>query len=1053
MLSFPWNNVHFVGVGGVGMSGLALILLESGVSVSGSDQDYTKGCRRVERYGGTVYSGHSAAQVAPDTDVLVYTSAVDEENPELLEAEQRNISMYRRGEFLARMAQCFGTVVGVAGSHGKTTTTAFLAHILKRVGWQPGYLIGGEVPAWPAPAAAGRGDVFVTEVDESDGTQALMHCTYGVVLNVEDDHCWRLGGEEDLKKCFHNFASNAQELVVAQEDSTMRELFSDHANAVFVSEGEYSSKVEIPVPGEHNRRNAGTALAIAEAMGAPLDACRAALKDFPGVSRRMTVHYEDPGGHVRLVEDYAHHPTELKAALETIREEFPGHEMTVVFQPHRFERVRRYAAGFAEVLQEVERVVVTDPFAAWMTASEPVDVRKILPEKPKGEAFYWNKTYEELAKKLVGEVEMQESPAVIIVVGAGDIEKIIPLLRAEMVQMRLARTEKEIKCRIPGVTVQQDRTWAKLTTLGVGKARPLRVCPSNHRELADTLQLLGSLEIPPYVLGHGANTIGADTALAQAVVQPQGEEFDTLKIEGTKIVAGANVELHRLLTEAADAGILPDTAVSLAGIPGSVGGALRMNAGTQGTWIGHFVMGLEGVRKDGDFWKADGRDVAWGYRWSSIPEDVVIATVRLDFGGNETRAEKTDLETRVRARWKRQPKKASAGCMFLNAGESSAGKLIDKAGCRGRNIGGCRIADEHANFFVCEKNAKEADVLDLMIYARHTVLRHTGVYLKPEVQFADPRTEEYFRSASRSYHIAVFCGGVSSEREVSLVSGEAVTRALREAGHAAEQIDVTETSLPHFNADTDVVFPALHGPFGEDGGMQQLLENAHIPYVGSDARASALIMDKVRTKCSLAEEGITTPAFATVREVVPAARVDVDAPLVVKPACEGSTMGLTRLEEVTENSWTQALEKALSMDHEAIVEKAVDGTEMTVGVLAGEALPALEIVPPHGGIFDYDAKYVHKRGHTQYLCPPEHISEAVQEEARRMAEKVFVVLGARDMLRVDFIVDPNGVPWVLEANSIPGFTASSLLPMAARVHGMGFPELCANLVNRAYLRG
>lgn len=296
--------------------------------------------------------------------------------------------------------------------------------------------------------------------------------------------------------------------------------------------------------------------------------------------------------------------------------------------------------------------------------------------------------------------------------------------------------------------------------------------------------------------------------------------------------------------------------------------------------------------------------------------------------------------------------------------------------------------------------------------------------------------------------VAVLMGGPSSEHPISVKSGKAIADGLRQAGCGVAEVVFRDAALPPIPDRTDVVFPALHGAFGEDGAIQQLLEDAGVPYVGCGVRSSRIIIDKEATKRVLEAAGLRTPCGLAVRTA------DVPCPdrlpVIVKPSREGSTIGLTLVR--TPQEWPEALAAALACDDVVLVEEFVAGVEITVGLLEGKALPVIEIQPPNG-LFDYDAKYVYTRGETLYHCPPRHLDAAARADARRIAETAYQALEARDLLRVDMIVDErDGAPSILEANSMPGFTATSLLPKAAGAAGVPFPELCLRLVRLAVAR-
>lgn len=295
-------------------------------------------------------------------------------------------------------------------------------------------------------------------------------------------------------------------------------------------------------------------------------------------------------------------------------------------------------------------------------------------------------------------------------------------------------------------------------------------------------------------------------------------------------------------------------------------------------------------------------------------------------------------------------------------------------------------------------------------------------------------------------HITVLKGGVSSERDISLQSGAAIAQALRNAGHTVSEVVVTERKLPLIPVNTQVVFPALHGEFGEDGKIQTLLEDEDYSFVGCDSRTSALIMSKSESKKCVSGAAIPVARDLITSDPHLPFPTDFKLPFIVKPDAEGSTIGLTLVK--SEADWKFALLNALQHGGRAMIEEFLVGTEITVGVLDGQALPVVEIIPP-GELFDFDAKYAHSLGETQYNCPPTRVDACNQAEAQELAEICYTAMNCRHMVRVDFIVTDRG-PYFLEANSLPGFTASSLLPKSAARAGLCFEALCDQLVQAAH---
>ncbi|MCX8157425.1 MAG: D-alanine--D-alanine ligase [Verrucomicrobiae bacterium] len=294
-------------------------------------------------------------------------------------------------------------------------------------------------------------------------------------------------------------------------------------------------------------------------------------------------------------------------------------------------------------------------------------------------------------------------------------------------------------------------------------------------------------------------------------------------------------------------------------------------------------------------------------------------------------------------------------------------------------------------------------------------------------------------------HIAVFMGGPSAEREVSLRSGAAVARALRGLGHTVTEVDA-QPGRWRLPPGTDVVFLALHGTYGEDGAVQEELERLGVPYTGCGPEASRVAFDKVLTKQRCQAAGVPTAPFVVVEHPAAPWPAGWTPPLVVKPVCQGSSVGLAFVD--APDQWPAALAQALQHDRRALVEPRLFGRETTVGLLDGQPLPVVEVRPKRGA-YDYHNKYT--AGATEYLCPaplPPEVTARVQEAALG----AFHAIGGRDYARVDIMVTENGQPMVLEINTLPGMTETSLLPKAAAAAGLDYAALCQRMVDLALRR-
>jgi D-alanine-D-alanine ligase len=291
-------------------------------------------------------------------------------------------------------------------------------------------------------------------------------------------------------------------------------------------------------------------------------------------------------------------------------------------------------------------------------------------------------------------------------------------------------------------------------------------------------------------------------------------------------------------------------------------------------------------------------------------------------------------------------------------------------------------------------------------------------------------------------NITVMLGGPSAEREVSLRSGAGVAKALRSLGHQVTEVDPKDGtfSLPK---KTDVVFLALHGTYGEDGVVQQQLEKLGVSYTGCDSESSRIAFDKVRTKERCIEAGIPTAKFVVIESDKTPWPMGWQPPVVVKPVRQGSSVGLQFVDRVAD--WSDALREAIRYDSELLAEEKILGRETTVGILANAALPVVEVRPKSGG-YDYRNKYT--AGNTDYFCPAD-FDAATTKAIQDAALGAFRAIGGRDYARVDVMVRPDGGPIVLEVNTLPGMTETSLLPKAAAAAGLNYAALCQRMIDLA----
>ena len=605
-----------------------------------------------------------------------------------------------------------------------------------------------------------------------------------------------------------------------------------------------------------------------------------------------------------------------------------------------------------------------------------------------------------------------------------------------------------LRKELPDLRIRTDVAYAELTTLGVGSKLPFLAELSGPDELAALLKLTAREGIPVFVIGGGTNLAGMDAPCPKLGLRLTKDGFGGAERDGDGLRAGAFCrlpELARLAAEAGFGGLAP-----LAGIPGTLGGALRMNAGASGAAIGQFVAEVCGYRLDGSPYCAKGSEIEWGYRTCSIPEDVFLTGALLALPAGEKEQELAAIEAEIRERRGREPAGRSAGCAFRNISATEpAGKLIDECGLKNCRIGGVKVAEEHANYIVNTGGASEAEYVELLSAVRRAVAERHGFFLRPEVRFLNPEAEEKVLGSARPPKVNVLCGGSSSEREISLRSGRAVATALRNAGFAVVETDITECRLYPEMREADVVYPVLHGGYGEDGRIQKIFEENGLRFIGSGSAASLLLMDKIASKRLMDRFGIPTAKWGIVTAENRKLPEGMSYPVILKAPMEGSTIGIVKVD--SEEAWEKALDDELKLAPEILVEAFVKGVEITVPIVNGKILPAVEIKSPHG-FYDYDAKYVYKDGHTEYFCPVQSLSPEAVERASAYAQLLYLGAESRDILRVDFIVGEDGVPYMLEGNSLPGCTATSLVPKAAKVAGISFERMTSGLVYAAMKR-
>jgi UDP-N-acetylmuramate--alanine ligase len=427
------RRLHFIGIGGAGMSGLALVCARLGATVTGSDRSDSPYMDSLRGAGLEPVVGHDAANL-PDGAEVVVSTAIGADNPELTLARQRGVEPIHRGALLAQLC-AEKRLIAIAGTHGKTTTTAMAVWALRALGADPAFFVGGEVPGLGEGGAAanagwGEGEWVVAEADESDASFLELRPEIAVVTNVEMDHHARWGSLAELHGAFRDFAAPAAAAVLPA-DGGLDHFASADANEEIVgfdADVPGPSELGLAVPGRHNRANARAALAAIGCAGLDVEGAAAALADFPGVRRRLEL--KGRHGAARVYDDYGHHPTEVRAALSALRELGPEH-LVAVFQPHLYSRTKALAEEFGAALALADEVAVLDVYPA---REEPLGelagvnglrVAQAAAERIGGRRVWWLPEQAAAARALADLLERNEAlglrDQVLVTIGAGDV--------------------------------------------------------------------------------------------------------------------------------------------------------------------------------------------------------------------------------------------------------------------------------------------------------------------------------------------------------------------------------------------------------------------------------------------------------------------------------------------------------------------------------------------------------------------------------------------------------------------------------------------------------
>lgn len=442
-------HVHFIGIGGISMSGLAEILLKENFKISGSDSQHSSLTEHLEKLGATIFYPQKASNIIEGIDVVVYTAAIHEDNPEFAEARRQNLPMLSRAQLLGQLMTNYATPIAISGTHGKTTTTSMLSHILLQAETDPTISVGGILNAIGGNIRVGNSDIFVTEACEYTNSFLNFFPKISVILNVEEDHMDFFKDINDIRSSFHKFASLLPEdgaLVINKNIEAMETIteglsckvitysetqnadynatnitFDELGNASFdlIKYGTYVDHITLSVAGNHNVSNALSTIAVADLLEIPLGIIKAGLRSFAGTVRRFEYKGERNG--FTIIDDYAHHPTEIRATL-TSAQNYPHKDIWCVFQPHTYTRTKAFFHEFAEALSLADHVILADIYAARETDTLGISSEALAEQLKKlGTDAYYLPSFEAIENFVLEKVIHGD---LLITMGAGNVVNI-----------------------------------------------------------------------------------------------------------------------------------------------------------------------------------------------------------------------------------------------------------------------------------------------------------------------------------------------------------------------------------------------------------------------------------------------------------------------------------------------------------------------------------------------------------------------------------------------------------------------------------------------------
>lgn len=781
-----YKRIHFIGIGGIGISYLAHFFLNRGAIVSGSDLQRSMITDQLAQKGATVFEGQKTEQIPHDVELVIYNDAIPDTNPELIRARSMNIPVKTNFEVVGDLSKEYKTIV-IAGNKGKTTTTAMLAHILETAGCDPTAFVGSVVNDWKCNFLPGGSEYLVVEGDEFKEHFLQIDADIAVITNMAPDHMDYYKTVENLQAAFQTFVSKLPKdglLVINADDEMTKDLTMPECKIISFSlqmngdvnadrlsiqdrrqlfsvfyDGKELGEWNIRFPGAFNVSNALAAITVALDLGIQPSLIQSGISSFNGTWRRFQIIGQHKGA--TIISDYAHHPTAIHATIEAARDFYHGRRIIAVFQPHTHHRTQALFEDFSAAFDEADLVFLPDIYD--VAGREVIGHDQVTSQQLATAVRERGRGFEVHApgglpetKYLLDKVIKEDD--VVLMMGAGDIYHLAEELVDEY---------KEFKQQFSQI-IKENEPLNKYSTFKIGGDAKILVEPSSNDDMIAVFRFLTEHNLPYFILGGGANVLLPDEGINGIVIRPRNRE---LKIDGTKVYAQAGLPLAKLAQDTAKAGL---TGLEWCiAVPGTVGGAIRGNAGAFGGEVKDNL--VTATIFDGNFVKElTNQELDFRYRSSRIKDskgkELVLDAV-FELQEDDAQEAQQRVKDMLAKKFADQPMgEFCAGCLFKNIelvpgqetlssrskgnptekffndiktthpeflekGKVPAGWIIEMLGFKEKTPHkGVKVSEKHGNFIVNTGEGNAEAVKELAEMIKKDAQQVYGITLEEEVQ-------------------------------------------------------------------------------------------------------------------------------------------------------------------------------------------------------------------------------------------------------------------------------------------------------------------------------